>query len=58
MTFLRPWNNPGWGPPLVFPGGSTVWTEQTPAEDAPVRERPHDAVGFTDTCGCRMIECH
>ena len=29
-----------------FPGGSTVWTEQTPAEDTPERECPHDVVGL------------
>ena len=36
----------GGGPQLVFPGGSTVWTEQIPAEDTPERECPHDVVGL------------
>ena len=43
MTFLRLW---GGGAQLVFPGGSTVWTEQTPAENTPERECPHDVVGL------------
>ena len=47
MTFLRLWNSPGGGgTSVVFPGGSTVWTEQTPAEDTPARERPHYVVGL------------
>ena len=48
MTFLRLWNSPGGGggPQLVSSGGSTVWTEKTPAEDTPGRECPHDVVGL------------
>ena len=47
MTFLRLWDSPGGGgPQLVFPGGSTVWTEQTPAEDTLERECLHDVVGL------------
>ena len=43
MTFLRVWNSPGGGgPQLVSSGGSTGWTEKTPAEDTPGRECPHD----------------
>ena len=45
MTFLRLWNIPG-GPQLVSSGGSTVWTEKSPAEDTPRRECPHDVVEF------------
>ena len=33
-------------PQLVPSGGSTVWTEKTPAEDTPGRECPHDVVGL------------
>ena len=53
MTFLRLWDSPGGGggPQLVFPGGSTVWTEQTPAEDTPERECPHDVVGLRTHAG-------
>ena len=36
----------GGGPQLVPSGGSTVWTEKTPAEDTPGRECPHDVVGL------------
>ena len=36
----------GGGRQLLFPGGSTVWTEQTLAEDTPERECPHDVVGL------------
>ena len=36
----------GGGAQLVFPRGSTVWTEQTLAEDTPERECPHDGVGL------------
>ena len=36
----------GGGPQLVSSGGSTVWTEKTPAEDTPRRECPHDVVGL------------
>ena len=36
----------GGGPQLVFPRGSTVWTEHTPAEDIPEHEFPHDVVGL------------
>ena len=32
----------GGGPQLVSSGGSTVWTEKTPAEDTPRRECTHD----------------
>ena len=31
---------------MVPSGGSTVWTEKTPAEDTPGRECPHDVVGL------------
>ena len=56
MTFLRLWDSPGGGgggPQLLFPGGSTVWTEQTLAEDTPERECPHDVVGLRPRRGCR-----
>ena len=50
MTFLRLWDSPGGGggggAQLLFPGGSTVWTEQTLAEDTLERECPHDVVGL------------
>ena len=46
MTFLRLWNSLGGGPQLVSSGGSTVWTEKTPAEDTPRGECPHDVVGL------------
>ena len=36
----------GRGAQLVPSGGSTVWTEKTPAEDTPGRECPHDVVGL------------
>ena len=47
MTFLRLWNSPGGGgPQFVSSGGSTVWTEKTPAEDTPRHECHHDVVGL------------
>ena len=58
MTFLRPWNIPGGGgggPLLVFPGDLAVWTEQTPAEDAPVWEHSHDVVGLRTQDGKMQI---
>ena len=61
MTFLWLWSSPGGGgAQLVSSGGSTVWTEKTPAEDTPRREYPHDVVGLQRIralCGCRMIVC-
>ena len=47
----------GGGPQLVFPGGSMVWTEQTPAEDTLERECPHDVVGLRTHDGTMWSAC-